>query len=119
LNIHGFNDVRETELHTAEPLLPEPSAFELELAIENKKPKSPRVDQIPAELFKAECRTVRCEIYKLIFSFLNKEKLPKEWKESIIVTTYEKGDKPYCSHYRGISICQIRTKFYQTSCFLC
>jgi len=26
----GVNDVRQTEIHTAEPLVPEPSAFELE-----------------------------------------------------------------------------------------
>jgi len=31
-NIHGVNDVRQTEIHTAEPLVPERSAFEVELA---------------------------------------------------------------------------------------
>jgi hypothetical protein len=34
LNVHGDNDVRQTEIHTAEPLVPEPSAFEFEMAIE-------------------------------------------------------------------------------------
>ena len=33
LNVHGVNDVRQTEIHTAEPLVPEPSASEFELAI--------------------------------------------------------------------------------------
>jgi hypothetical protein len=33
LNIHGVNDVRQTEIHTAEPLVPEPSAFWFEMAI--------------------------------------------------------------------------------------
>jgi hypothetical protein len=33
LNAHGVNDVRQAEIHTAEPLGPEPSAFEFELAI--------------------------------------------------------------------------------------
>ena len=33
LDILGFNDVRQTEIHTAEPLVFEPSAFEFELAI--------------------------------------------------------------------------------------
>jgi len=28
LNVHGVNDVRQTEIHTEEPLVPEPSAFE-------------------------------------------------------------------------------------------
>jgi hypothetical protein len=29
LNVHGVNDVRQSETHTAEPLLPEPRAFEV------------------------------------------------------------------------------------------
>ena len=37
LNVHGFNDVRQTEIHTAEPLVLEPSAFEIEKAIEKLK----------------------------------------------------------------------------------
>jgi hypothetical protein len=35
LNVHGVNDVRQTEIHTAEPLVPEPSIFEFEMAILN------------------------------------------------------------------------------------
>jgi hypothetical protein len=51
LNVHGVNDVRQTEIHTAEPLVPEPIASEVELAIEKlKSHKSPGIDQIPAEL---------------------------------------------------------------------
>jgi len=37
LNVHGFSDVRQKEIHTAEPLVPEPSAFEVEMAIEKLK----------------------------------------------------------------------------------
>jgi len=37
LILHGVNDVRQTEIHTAEPLVPKPSAFEVELAIEKLK----------------------------------------------------------------------------------
>jgi len=36
LNVHGV-DVRQAEIHTAEPLVPEPSAFGVELAIEKLK----------------------------------------------------------------------------------
>jgi hypothetical protein len=54
LNVHGDNDVEQTEIHTAEPLVPEPSAFEVEMAIEQLKwYKLPGTDQIPAELIKA------------------------------------------------------------------
>jgi len=30
--------------------------------------------------------------------------LPEEWKESIIVPTYKKGDNRNCSHYTGMSL---------------
>jgi hypothetical protein len=51
LHVHGVNDVRQTAVHTAELLLPGPSASEVELAIEKlTSNKSPGIDQIPAEL---------------------------------------------------------------------
>ena len=37
LNVHGVNDVGQAEIHTAEPLVPEPSACEVELTIEKLK----------------------------------------------------------------------------------
>ena len=105
LNIHGGNDVRQTELHTAEQLVPEPRAFEVDLAIEKLKSlKSPGIDQIPAELIKAGSRTICSVINQLIISIWNEEKLPEEWKESIIVPMYKKGDETGCSNYRGISL---------------
>jgi len=33
-NVHEINDVRQTEIHTAEPLVPRSRAFEVEMAIE-------------------------------------------------------------------------------------
>jgi len=54
MNVHGVREVRQAEIHTAEPLVPEPSALEVELAIKKlKSHKSPGIDQIPAELIKA------------------------------------------------------------------
>jgi hypothetical protein len=35
LNVHGVSDGRQTEIHTAEPLVTEPSDFEVEMAVEN------------------------------------------------------------------------------------
>jgi len=105
LNVHKDNDVRQAEIHTVEPLVPEPSAFEFELAIGKlKNYKSPGIDQIPTELIKAVGRTISCAIHKLIISIWNKEELPEEWKESIIVPIHKKGDKTDCNKYRGISL---------------
>ena len=105
LNVHGAKDVRQEEIHTAEPLVPEPSAFEVVLAIEKlKNHKSPGIAQIPAEMINTEGRTIRSEIHKLIHSIWNGEELPEEWKELIIVAIYKKGDKTDCRYYRGISL---------------
>ena len=80
-------------------------ASEVELAIDKlKSHKLPGIDQIPAELIKAGGRTICLEIHKLITSIWKKEKLPEEWKESIIVPIHKKGDKSDCNNYRGISL---------------
>jgi len=64
MNVHGVNDLRQTEIQSAGPLMPEPSAFEVELAIEKlKRHKSPGIDQFPAELIKARGRTICSEIH--------------------------------------------------------
>jgi len=59
-----------------------------------KRHKSPGADKIPAELIKTVGRTICSEIH--ILTTWNKEELPVEWKESIIVTCYKKGDKTDC-----------------------
>jgi len=104
-NVHGVKDVGQAEIHTAEPLIPEPSASEVEVPIDKlKSHKSPGIGQIPAEQIKAGGRAICFEIHKLITSIWKKEKLPEEWKESIIVPIHKKGDKTDCNNYRGISI---------------
>jgi len=60
LNVHGVNDVRQAEIHTAEALVPELATDKL------KSNKSPGIDQILAELIKAGDRTIGYEIHKLI-----------------------------------------------------
>jgi sorting nexin-29 len=44
------------------------------------------------------------EIHRLINSIWNKEELPQQRKESIVVPTYKKSDKMDCSNYGGISL---------------
>jgi hypothetical protein len=69
-NVHGFRDVGQAEIHTAETLVPEPNASELELPIDNlKSQKSPGIDQIPTELIKAGGRTIYLEIHNLLLLF--------------------------------------------------
>jgi hypothetical protein len=77
LNVHGAGGVRQTEMHTAEPLVPEPSASEVEVAVGKlKRYKSPGVVQVPAELIQAGGETLHSEIHKLIKLIRNKRELP-------------------------------------------
>jgi len=97
-------EVRQTDLHTAEPLVPDPSAFEVEMAIlkKNKGQKSPGIDPNPAELITTGCRTIRSAIHKHFKSIWNKQELPMEGRESIILPIYKNSDKTDCSNHRDI-----------------
>jgi len=102
-NAIGVSDVRHTEIQTAERAVPEKSAFEVELPIENlKRRKSPGIDQIPAESIKAEGRTIRSEINKIINSIWNKEEL--FWSRRSRPLKYDETD---FSNDRGISLSSI------------
>jgi hypothetical protein len=64
LTVH--NVVSQTEVHTAEPLVPGPSRLEVEIAIAKlKKYKSPGSDQI-----QAGCRTLLSAVYCLSVSVI-------------------------------------------------
>jgi hypothetical protein len=74
LNVHNISDVRQIEIHTAEPLVPGLSLLEVEIAIAKlKNYKSPGSDQIPAELIQAGGEILLTKIQKVINSVWNKE----------------------------------------------
>jgi hypothetical protein len=94
-----ISDVRQIEIRTAET-----SILKAEIVIAKlKKHKSSSSDQIPAEIIEARGEILRSEILKLINSIWNKEELPDQRKESIIIPVHKKDDKIDCSNYRGIS----------------
>jgi hypothetical protein len=75
LNVHSVKDVRQIEIHTAEPLVCGLSPSEVEIAVVKlKKYKLPGSDQIPAELLETGGET----LLRFINSVWNKE-------ESIVV----------------------------------
>ena len=78
-DVNGVNDVRQTEIHTAELIVRETCAIEVEKALEKlKRHKSSGIDQIPAEMIKTRGRTIHCEIHKFINCIWNKKELPEE-----------------------------------------
>jgi hypothetical protein len=105
LNVHNISDVRQVEVHTVVPLVPGPSRLEVEIAVaELMKYKSPVSERIPAELLQAGCEIVLFVIHKLIHSVWNKEELPDQCKESIIVPVNKSCEKTDGNNYCEISL---------------
>jgi hypothetical protein len=100
LIVHDVSDVRQIEIHVAEPLVSGPSHFDVETAIAKlKKYKSPGSDNIQAEQIQAGYETLVSVIHKLINSIWNKEELP-----GVIILVHRKIDKTDCNNYHGISL---------------
>jgi hypothetical protein len=100
LLIQEVRDVRQMDVHMAKPLIPEPSLVEVEIAVGKLKSyKFLGTDQILTEFIKAGGETLYSEIHRLICSVWNKEELPQQQKESIIVLIYKKVDKTDCNNY--------------------
>jgi hypothetical protein len=113
LNVHRVSDVRHIEIERCEPLVPDPSPFEAEIAIVKlKRFKSPGSDQIPVELIQAGGEILRSKIHKLNKSIWNKEELPDQWKESIIVPICRCPIKLIVVILMGYHSYQLDTKFY-------
>jgi hypothetical protein len=77
-NVHMINVVRQIEVHTAEPLVPEPSSLRWRLLLLG-------VDQIVAEFGQAGGNSLRSETYEVLNCIWNKEELPKQWKKSFML----------------------------------
>jgi len=61
-------------------------------------------------------RTIRCEIHVFINSIWNKEDLPGDWKESIIVPKYKEGKKQTVVIIEAYHFCQLAKELYPTFC---
>jgi len=115
IELHGVNEVRQRKIHTAEPLVLELGAFEVELDIEKlKSHKSRGIDQIPVALIKTVVEKF-VEIHKIIISISNKEELPLECKSRSLNLFIRRAIKQSLAVIETYQFCQLRTKFYPTS----
>jgi hypothetical protein len=112
-NVHRDNDVRHTEIHTAGPLAPESSAFEVDMAIEKlKRYRSPGIDQLPAAMIKTDF-SVRSVNYLILFR-IKRNCLSSRWSQSLylFIRRVTKQVVVIITAYHSY---QLHTKFYQIS----
>ena len=66
--------------------------------------KAPGVDGLPVELFKAAGEACVDALHSLLSQIWKTGKWPHQWKQSVHIPLYKKGDPKLCSNYRTIAL---------------
>jgi hypothetical protein len=110
LNTYGVNYVTQTEIHTPEPLVPESTAFAVEMVIEKAKShKSSGSDEIPADLFIAGGRKIRPE-FGIMKICLRRGRIRS------LYLSIRREIKHIVKFIGAYHFCQLHSKFYPQSC---
>ena len=72
--------------------------------------KAPGIDNIAAELLRADLETATVNIPELIRKVWIKEKVPTDWRRGLIVKLPKKGDLTRCGNWRGITLIPTTSK---------
>ena len=81
-----------------------------------KRHNSPGIELIPTELIKAGGTKILSEINKFIYCIWNIEELPEKWKSRSLHLFIRRVVKQVVVIIGAYHFCQLRTKFYPTSC---
>jgi hypothetical protein len=79
-------------------------------AMKNGKATGP--DNIPPVVLKADPYAAADIVLLLFHDIWQKEKLPKEWKEGIIIKVPNKGDLSQCRNWRGVTLLVVISKIF-------
>lgn len=69
-----------------------------------KNRKSAGHDEIPNELLKYGGKPLIHQLTKLINAVINTQYIPQDWKTSVLILLYKKGEKSDPRNYRGINL---------------
>ena len=116
---------RELLNRPAPELLPDIPPEETEQPISCKKPtkaeikkaimtlrngKAAGLDGIPAEAIKADIETMTSVLHSLFSKIWEKEEVPAQWTEWIVIKLPKKGDLRDCNNYQGIMLLSVPGK---------
>ena len=77
-----------------------------------KNGKSPGIDNIHAEMLKADTTTTTEVLCVLFHKIWQSETIPNDWAKGLIVKLPKKGDKRMCDNWRGITLLSIPGKIF-------
>lgn len=77
-----------------------------------KNKKVPGIDGIPMEAWRNEGAAIRKGLTELLRRIGNRDNLSEDWKTSVILPLYKKGDQEKTENYRGISLLCSAYKIY-------
>jgi hypothetical protein len=77
-----------------------------------KNGKAAVADNIPAEVLKADPYMSADILLPLFQDIWQKEKIPKEWKEGIVIKVQKIGDLSQCRNWRGVTLLAVISKIF-------
>lgn len=77
-----------------------------------KNRKTPGLDGIHNEMIKCGGKELHNQLTKLFQKFTDSGSVPKEWKGSITLLIFKKGDKKIPGNYRGIALLSAILKLF-------
>jgi len=77
-----------------------------------KKKKAAGIDSVPMEAWIYVGKDLRKRLVELLQKVWSTGKMPQDWKESIIVPLYKRGDEEKVINYRNISLQCTAYKIY-------
>ena len=90
-----------------------PTLEEVEQAVSLlKNNRTPSSDNIPEELLKHGGEKLAKVMHEIVFETWNKEAMPDEWLEGVIVPLHKKGDKLVRENFRRIALLNAAYKVY-------
>jgi hypothetical protein len=104
LNVHMVSDVRQIEIHNAEPLVPGPSPFEVEIATAKlKNYKSPCSDKFRQNWFQQEVKHYGLRSINSLILYDVRKNCLISGRSTLLYQFTRKAIK-LTSNYRGISL---------------
>ena len=75
------------------------------MTLRNGKAEGP--DGIPAEAIKVDIETTTSVLRSLFSKIWEKEEVPAQWREGIVIKLPKQGDLRDCNNYRGIMLLSV------------